>query len=529
VTTPTDATTAPGASRGPERRVAQIVLAVGSVAAGLLAALLVPWHPVPGGAPPAALAEDWFTTAELVRAEEFAASARAWSWSSLAVSMAVVVVLGFTRLGARLVSRLRGPWPLRVVTAVVVVLLAGRVLTLPFAVGLRDHLRDYGLSTQSWAGFARDLVVSELVSVVTTSLAVLVIVALARRWPRAWPALVGGALAALVLLGSFVYPLLVEPLFNRFEPLPDGQLRSAVLELAEREGVEIDQVLVADASRRTTALNAYVSGFGGSRRVVLYDTTVETLPPGQTLSIVAHELAHARHDDVLVGTAIGAAGAVAAAGALALLVPRRPRRRDGAGVAHPEAVPRILALVAVATLLVSPVQNGLSRLVETRADVDALTATQDPQSFTEMQVRLALRSIADPTPPTWSHYWFASHPTVLERLALAAPSAASASWSAGPRSRTATSRRGTAVLDLGLGVSEDACDEVAEKEDDGDDQGGDAGDQQAVLHGRGAALVHLGLLTQDHDADEVDHCVSPSDWFPRQWRAGDRSLPMAPV
>ena len=79
----------------------------------------------------------------------------------------------------------------------------------------------------------------------------------------------------------------------------------------------------------------------------------------------------------------------------------------------------VLALLAVGTLLSSPIQNGISRRIETRADVDALETTQDPESFTALQRALALRSLADPTPPAWSQWWFGSHPTALERVAIA--------------------------------------------------------------------------------------------------------------
>ena len=89
------------------------------------------------------------------------------------------------------------------------------------------------------------------------------------------------------------------------------------------------------------------------------------------------------------------------------------------GVADPRRVPLLLALVAVATLMTSPVQNGISRRIETRADVDALRATDDPEAFIEVQKELARRSLADPTPPAWSQFWFGSHPTGLMRIALA--------------------------------------------------------------------------------------------------------------
>ncbi|GAB6984777.1 M48 family metallopeptidase [Nocardioides pyridinolyticus] len=390
-------------------------MAVGGVAFVVLALWLVPWSPVPGGTPDPARASSVFTPAEIARGEDYARFARLWSWSALAVSLVVACVLGFSRWGRRLVGRLPGRWWVRAVLAVAAVELVGRLATLPFSVMLRRHALENGLSTQAWAAFAADVATSYGVTLVATSLLLVVLVGCARRWPRAWPAVAGGVLGVLVLAGSFVYPVVVEPLFNDFHSLPDGELRSAVLELADREGVPVDDVLVADASRRTTTLNAYVSGFGGTRRVVLYDNLVDDVPQDQTLSVVAHELAHARHDDVLTGSLLGAAGAVFGVGLLALLVglSRSTRMRD------PEVVPLVLALVAIGSLLAAPVQNGISRQIETRADVDALEVTADPGAFEAVQRQLVIRSLADPTPPAPSQLWFGSHPSSLTRIAIA--------------------------------------------------------------------------------------------------------------
>jgi STE24 endopeptidase len=401
-----------------DRRVALVVTAVGGVAFVVLAILLVPWHPVPGGTPSPAAASSVFTTDQIARAEDYSRWARVWSWSSLAVSLVVACVLGFSRWGRRLVGRLPGWWWVRVVLGVALVELLGRVITLPFAVLLRRHVLDYGLSTQAWSGFASDLVKTEAVTIVATSIMLVVLIGCARRWQRAWPAVAGGLLGVLVLAGSFIYPVAIEPLFNNFTSLPDGPLRTAVFQLADQEGVPIDDVLVADASRRTTTLNAYVSGFGSTRRVVLYDNLVDDVPQDETLSVVAHELAHAKHDDVLTGSLLGAAGAVFGVGLLALLVGAVVDRR-GLSMRDPAVVPLVLALVAIGTLLSSPIENGISRHIETRADVDALEVTRDGDAFVGVQRQLALRSLADPDPPAWSQFWFGSHPTGLTRIAIA--------------------------------------------------------------------------------------------------------------
>lgn len=397
-------------------------LCLGAAVFVVVAVWLVPWHPVPGGDLTPLDPRSVFTDAEIQRAEAYSRQVRIWSWSSLAVSLATACWLGFSRRGRSLFARLPVPWWAQVPLAVALVEVLRRVVTLPFAALVRQQRLDEGLTNQSWPAFALDLVKSELVGIVVTSLALVAVVACARRWRRAWPAVAGGLVAVLVLVGSFVYPLVVEPLFNHFEPLPDGALRTQILALADEEGVYVDDVLVADASRRTTTLNAYVSGFGGTRRVVVFDNLVDDLPQDQALSVVAHELAHARHDDVVTGSVLGAAGAAAGVGLLALVLPLVGRRRPGS---HQElryggaAVPVVLALVALASLATSPVESTVSRQIETRADVDALRATGDAEAFKAMQTQLALRSLADPTPPAWSQFWFGTHPTGLTRMALA--------------------------------------------------------------------------------------------------------------
>ena len=225
----------------------------------------------------------------------------------------------------------------------------------------------------------------------------------------------------LVLLGSLVYPLLVEPLFNSFTPLPDGPLRTRILDLAEQEGVDVDDVLVADASRRTTTLNAYVSGYGSTRRVVVYDNLVEDLGEDETVSVVAHELAHAKHQDVLVGSTLGAAGAALGVGLLALLVPGAGDERDGRRGSRRTLGTCPGSWCSSPWRGCSPARSRTGSAAGWRL---APTWTRcgrpsDPAAFVELQQQLARRSAADLTPPAWSQVWFGSHPTTLMRIALA--------------------------------------------------------------------------------------------------------------
>lgn len=401
-------------------RAAWVAFVLGGAAFIALAWQLVPWHPYPGGALDLPSAESLFGPHELQRMLSYSSAARWIGRSALVVSLLVSCVLGFTPLGRRLVGRLPGPWVVRVVLAVLGVTLLGWLVTLPF--GAAAHRLDgrYGLSHQSWGGWIGDQLLGLGVSVVTTAIAVLALLGCMRLARRSWPLVAGLLAAVLVVLGSYVYPVVVEPLFNDFTSLPPGELRTQVLELAQREGVGVDDVLVADASRRTTTLNAYVNGFGSTRRVVLYDNLVATGDRREILTVVGHELAHAEHDDVLTGTLVGAAGALAGVGLLGLLLGALARRReaDEEWYAGPAGVPLLLALFAVASILTMPVENTISRQIETRADIDGLRATRDLDAFVGLQRELAARSLADPSPQTWSQVWFGSHPTVLQRIAV---------------------------------------------------------------------------------------------------------------
>jgi STE24 endopeptidase len=403
------------------RRLCLALVAGSSLVLVVLAAWLVPWSWVPGGHLVDVTGDEVFSPAQLRRSETYASMQRHLGWAGLAVSLVVALVLGLTPLGARLARRMPGPWWVRALATTLVLLLVGALATAPFELVARGNALEYGLTNQSLTGWLRDQGVSLLVSWVFSGVLVLLVVGTARRSPRRWPLWTALAGVLLTFVGSWVYPVVVEPLFNQFTSLPQGELRTRVLELARKEKVPVSDVLVADASRRTTTLNAYVSGFGSTRRVVLYDNLVDDVPQREALVVVAHELGHARHHDVLLGTVLGAVGVGLGSGLLGLVLSRR-RLLERAGVedpGQPEVVALLLALVAVGTLLASPFENTVSRAIEARADRASLAATGDFDGFETVQEQLAERSLSDDDPPWLSQLWFGSHPTTLQRIGLA--------------------------------------------------------------------------------------------------------------
>lgn len=398
-----------------------VLLGVGLVVA---AALLVPWTRPPARADQlAALAE--LPPEQVRQGRALRAALRLPGYGSLLLGLVVAVGLGFTPVGAWLVDYIARPfgghWLAAAGLGGLVVVLAGQIATLPLGAWRHTILTSHGLSTQSWGGWLADRGKAYLVTAVVVAVALSAFFGATQLLPRWWWAVGAAGAAGLVVLLSFLFPLLVEPLFNRFTSMEPGPLRTELLALAARDGVPVDDVLVADASRRTRGVNAYVSGLGPSRRIVIYDTLLREAPPAEVTAVVAHELAHAKHRDVVTGTLLGAGGAAAAVVGLYLLGGWGGLLRVAgvSSVAEPRAVALLAAVVALVSLVASPVQALVSRQVEARADAHAVALTGDADTFVAMQMRLSATNLSDPDPPAWERLLFASHPSTVERIASA--------------------------------------------------------------------------------------------------------------
>jgi Zn-dependent protease with chaperone function len=183
-----------------------------------------------------------------------------------------------------------------------------------------------------------------------------------------------------------------------------------------RELQHVGEVYEMDASRRTTAANAYVNGLGRTKRVVLYDTLIEDFTPAETRMVVAHELGHVHYHDMRNGLIWLAIVAPFGMWATAVLAERLAPRGAGLG---PRAVPAVALSIAIVVPVLTMVSNQLSRDVERRADAFSLQLTQDPQTLIEFQRRIAIKNVSDPDPPALSRFLLGTHPTTLERLGMA--------------------------------------------------------------------------------------------------------------
>ena len=283
---------------GDHRSRLPLTIVVAVVAAGVATVIL---RPKSGLIDPATVdVTAYFSAAELDRASDFRDLQRVLGLAGVALSGGTLAVLALRppRAVRRLLERLESR-PVRGGAAVGAGLaLTLTVVGLPLAVWRHERAVDVGLSTQSLAPWLGDLAKSTAIEMVFAAIGGAVAIALIRRFPRNWW-LPGAAIAVgFAVLTLYLSPIVIDPLFNRFEPLPKGELRSDVLRLADRAGVDVGEVYRVDASRRTTAINAYVGGLGHTKRVVLYDNLIEDFPEDQVRSVVAHELGHVKGRDV---------------------------------------------------------------------------------------------------------------------------------------------------------------------------------------------------------------------------------------
>jgi STE24 endopeptidase len=357
----------------------------------------------------------YFGGAELARIADFRRLTRGLLFASLVLE-AGVLALFVWKAGAvadAFGSVARGRIRTGIAVAAAVVLAAWLAL-LPLAGVSHWWRRRYDLSEQGYGGWLRDQAVSLGVQVVLVAVAVAVFMALATWLGGAWWLMGGPALALAATLFVLAQPLVIQPLFNRFEPLRDRALAERIEALAREEGVDVEGVEVADASRRTTAANAYVAGIGPTRRVVLFDTLLDGRFSDQQIeSVAAHELAHVGRRHLWKGLGWFALIAVPCVFAVAWLTERR------GGLAEPAAVPVGLAATFALVVLTLPLSNAVSRRYEAEADWIALRSTNDPRSFVAVERKLVLSGLIDPDPPGWLSFWTGTHPSAMRRIAMA--------------------------------------------------------------------------------------------------------------
>jgi STE24 endopeptidase len=299
----------------------------------------------------------------------------------------------------------------------------------------------YGLSVQGWASWMADQAKSFLLAWLVAGLLVMILFWVIGRSPKHWWFWFWIPTMAAVLFGVFLAPILVDPLFNKFDPLQqhDPALVEQLERVVARSGVSLppERMFFMRASNKVTSMNAYVTGFGLSKRLVLWDTTIAGASPDELAGVFGHELGHYALHHIVFGLMFSAVGLL-----VGFFVGQRMtwwllRRYGARWRIHSQtdwACLAVLVLVLnVLSFVSEPLDNAVSRSIEHAADVYGQEAIHgivaDPQATTLRGFqKLGENSLDDPTPHPFVEFWTYSHPSIADRAAFAA---AYNPWTAG--------------------------------------------------------------------------------------------------
>jgi Zn-dependent protease with chaperone function len=311
-------------------------------------------------------------------------------------------------------------------------LLTRDLAALPLHAWAHRVLRGYGLSVQGWSSWLLDWMKAEAITLILATFAGWILFLLIRRSPRHWWIGAWAGAVLLLIVGVYVQPLIIEPLFYDFHPLSEShpQLVRDVEETIARAGISIpeDRILEMIASQKLNETNAYVSGIGNAKRVVFWDTLLARTNEPQALSVFGHELGHYALGHVWKGIVLAAIGLAFALPLLAWLFNGTLRKWESIWyVRQPEdwtALAVLLLLISILQFVATPINNAASRYIEHQADVYGLEVTHgifpnSQQVAAQTDQILGETNLADPNPSPYVVFWFYTHPPIAERVNFA--------------------------------------------------------------------------------------------------------------
>ncbi len=404
-----------GRSLIPARRLAAIALAVA----------LLPLPSGAVGAPAPGPTEEAVAVPEPTRlALRYHETGNALWILDQAWALALPAVLLGTGLSARLrdLARRVGRRPvptLAIFASLYLILTAALGLPLTYYQGfVRPHA--YGLSDRPLAEWAMDGLKVFGVWLVIAVPVIVVIYKLMARFPRLWWLYAGLLTLPFLLFLALIKPVWIDPLTNRYGPLRDRALEARILALARRAGIEGGRVFEVDKSRQTKTVNAYVTGFLGTDRVVLWDTAVDQLDEDELMAVLGHELGHYVLGHVASGLALTSGlilvGLFAVDRLATWWLRRRPARFGFDRLADPASLPMVVILALLANLALTPIGFWYSRRMEHEADRFALEITRDNRAAASAFVKLQRRNLGVPRPGPFYMTFRATHPSLGERI-----------------------------------------------------------------------------------------------------------------
>jgi Zn-dependent protease with chaperone function len=283
---------------------------------------------------------------------------------------------------------------------------------------IRPH--DYGLSSQTFGKWLKDEFLSLLLGAVGAALVAWIPLLLVRRSPKRWWLYAWFAAIPIMVFVALIEPIWVEPLFNHFGPMQDKALEARILTLAARAGVDAADIYEVDKSVDTNELNAYVTGIGATKRIVLWDTTLKELSPAQVEQVMAHEMGHYVLRHVWKGLAIGSLlvllGLWLVHVSAGWILHRSSRYSDVRELGDMASLPLLVLVLSVAAFLLMPLMLAVSRHFEHEADRFGLELTRDNHTCATVFVEFVQHDLAYPRPSAVVQFLRASHPSIAERI-----------------------------------------------------------------------------------------------------------------
>jgi Zn-dependent protease with chaperone function len=283
---------------------------------------------------------------------------------------------------------------------------------------VRQHA--YGLSNQTFGKWAGDSLKSLMVGCIFGFLIVWIPYLLLKKAPKRWWLYFGMGMFPFMFLILLIEPIWVEPLFNDFGPMKDKALESKVLALADRAGIEGSHVFEVNKSVDTKQLNAYVTGFMGTKRIVIWDNTIAKMNEGELLFVLGHEMGHYVLGHIwkliLFSSLLILVVLFLADRAAKVIIARYKGRFGFDRLSDIASLPLILILFSIFSLVISPVENWMSRSIEHQADRFGLEITKDNHDAATAFVKLQMENLSNPRPAAWYKIFRASHPVLGDRI-----------------------------------------------------------------------------------------------------------------
>lgn len=346
---------------------------------------------------------------------------------SQVVALAIPAIVLFTGLSARLRTwseRIGRRWFFTLCVYLLLYSVIDYLLRFPldfYADYLRQHA--YGVSNQSLGHWLGDTLKQLAIGVVVGCLLLWIPYLLLDKSPRRWWIYTGLAAVPVVILAQLVSPIWIDPLFNQFGPLKDRQLESQILKLARRAGIEGGRVYEVDKSRDTKFVDAYVKGFLGTKRIVLWDTLLTKLGKPEIMFVMGHEMGHYVLGHLWKGIVLACLGIFLALGAVYWVAGaflRRFGKRIGFDrLSDIASLPLVILLVQLASLAMAPPALAISRYMEHEADRFGLELTQDNHAAAMGFVELQQENLGVPRHGWLRTVWRDSHPSIAERIEFA--------------------------------------------------------------------------------------------------------------